>query len=1527
MKELSRTYPYVVRAIAADFFKLDNSPRGYTMWLSSFRASSCRNAVACFLLSFLVGIPFAALLSAQTLQDPVQPVNIILDSDMAVNSDDVGDHAMLWAMAARGEANILALIISSTNDYSAPCARAVARYYGHPNVPIGANKTNIPDSYAAYSSYYTQQVAAHFGDSTETRFSYPDAVTVYRQALAGVADHSVYIVSGGYYRPLVDLLQSGPDGISPLSGLQLITRKVVRLIIVAGSFPDSGTTDRGDMLIDPDSGSYVVANWPGQLIWMPDDQAWDVVTGPAANADPNTNPVSMAYHLQCSAGGTAPDGTYCANSTPAWTQLGLLYAMRGLATSFIVGGLNGSTVVWNSSTSEPGRIIWSQSPNRNQSYLLRNVPGADLVNVIDPLIQWIPDTGPITQPPVANSQSVTVSGASSPITLTATDPQGAQLTYQVVSGPAHGVLSGAATNLTYTVNAGYAGTDSFTFTASNPVYTSNVATVSITVTAVQAPTANSQNVTSNNGMAINITLTATDPNNNPLTYSIVTQLAHGTLTGTPPTVTYTPTPGYSGIDSFTFIANNGFVNSNIATVSITVTQTPALQEPVEPVNLIMDSDMSQSADDVGDHALLWALAARGEVNILALIISSTNDYSAPCAHAIASYYGHPNVLVGANKVTIPNTYGASNSSYTQQCTNQFGTSGDTRANYPDAVTAYRQALVNASDNSVYIVNGGYYRPMCDLLQSGPDAISQLTGLQLVTLKVRRAVLSAGRFPDSGSSPEGNLASDPDSANYVVANWPTEIVWLGYDEGWNVITGPASTTSPTTNPVALAYNLQCQNGTYCANNAPAWTQIALLYAIRGGFGTNFMAGGLDGSTVVWDSSTATPGRSIWSQTPNRQHSYLQRAILATDMAVILNPLVQWIPTTTWNLIGLVLTPNSVTGGNTSTGTVSVSSAAPSGGIQIALSSGNTAVAAVPATVTIPAGSTTAGFSVTTNTVSSNTNVTISAAYQGTTLTEQLAVQPVVMQDQTITFAPLPNRTYGDPAFTVSATASSGLAVTFTVGTTDNCSIAAVVVTITGAGTCTVTAHQSGNSSYNPAPAVPQMFTIAKAAATVQVSGLNAVYDGTAKSVTAATSPAGLGVSITYNGSTTAPVNAGSYAVVAAINDNNYQGSATGTLVISSAATAVALASSRNPSTYGQSVTFTATVTSAGGTPTGNVSFYDGATVVGTVALSNGVASLSTPSLSAATHAITASFGGSTKFQGSTSTAVSQTVNHATTRTALTSSPNPSVFAQTVTLTATVTATNSTPSGTVTFYDGSAALGSTQTNGSGVATLTVTTFSVGSHTLTTTYGGGSNWLGSTSATRTQTVNRASSTTTLTSSLNPSGAGQAVTFTARVATNGTVATGTIQFRDGSITLATLTLDFTGQATFTTSALSPGSHTMRAVYNGDTRFLSSTSSSLAQIINATTTTSLSSSVNPSTRGQTVTFTATVTASAGTPTGTVTFRNGSSSLGSVRLNLSGQASLSTAGLSRGTHTITSTYVGVTGYLSSTSAPLTQQVN
>ncbi len=184
-------------------------------------------------------------------------------------------------------------------------------------------------------------------------------------------------------------------------------------------------------------------------------------------------------------------------------------------------------------------------------------------------------------PPVAQNRSITMNeDGSRAITLQATDPNaGDTLTYSIVSGPAHGTLSGAPPAVTYTPALNYSGPDSFTFKANDGAADSNTATVSITVNPVNdRPVANGQSVTTDEDTNKAITLTATDVDSATLTYTIVNGPSHGTLTGSAQNRTYKPAANYHGPDSFTFRANDGTINSIAATVSITVN--PVNDRPV-----------------------------------------------------------------------------------------------------------------------------------------------------------------------------------------------------------------------------------------------------------------------------------------------------------------------------------------------------------------------------------------------------------------------------------------------------------------------------------------------------------------------------------------------------------------------------------------------------------------------------------------------------------------------------------------------------------------------------------------------------------------------------------------------------------------------------------------------------------------------------------------------------------------------------------------------------------------------------------
>ena len=148
---------------------------------------------------------------------------------------------------------------------------------------------------------------------------------------------------------------------------------------------------------------------------------------------------------------------------------------------------------------------------------------------------------------------------------------GDTLTVQSATDPANGTVVNNGGTVTYAPDANYNGTDTFTYTVSDGNGGTDTATVTITVTPVNdAPVANDQSVSTDEDTAVAITLTGSDVEGDPLDFSVVTGPSNGTLSGTAPSLTYTPDADYNGSDSFTFKANDGSLDSNIATVSITV---------------------------------------------------------------------------------------------------------------------------------------------------------------------------------------------------------------------------------------------------------------------------------------------------------------------------------------------------------------------------------------------------------------------------------------------------------------------------------------------------------------------------------------------------------------------------------------------------------------------------------------------------------------------------------------------------------------------------------------------------------------------------------------------------------------------------------------------------------------------------------------------------------------------------------------------------------------------------------------------
>jgi Glycosyl hydrolase family 9/Bacterial Ig-like domain (group 3) len=391
------------------------------------------------------------------------------------------------------------------------------------------------------------------------------------------------------------------------------------------------------------------------------------------------------------------------------------------------------------------------------------------------------------------------------------------------------------------------------------------------------------------------------------------------------------------------------------------------------------------------------------------------------------------------------------------------------------------------------------------------------------------------------------------------------------------------------------------------------------------------------------------------------------------------------------------------------------------------------------------------------------------------------------------------------------------------------------------------------------------------------------------------------------------------------------------------TTTAVQADVNPSQYGGSPTFTATVTpgdDSAGDPTGTVQFrVDGSDWGTPVTLAGGMAT-SDPviGLSVGDHTIIAIYDGEDVFAGSTSDDYSQTVARADTDTVVVSDVNPSAHGQAVTFTATVTSAGGTPTGSVQFKVNGSDWGTAKAlDGFGMADADpIDSLLTGSSTITATYSGDDNFQTSTSLDFIQGVDTAATTTELASDHNPSVFGQAVTFTATVtadAPGSGTPTGTVQFKaDGSNLGAPVALDGSGVAmSAPITALAAADHGITAVYSGGGDFSTSTSETLDQVVHkATTTVALKANHNPSVFGQKVKLTATVSVSApgaGSPTGSVQFKVGLVNLGAPVGLVGGKARLTVSSLVVGNDAIVAVYLGDGSFKQGTSPALLQVVH
>ena len=229
-----------------------------------------------------------------TFITPAVRVPLIIDTDIFSNADDVGALASAFALQLNGEAHVVATILNTrkgqpveTNSWQ--CAAAIAQFYGSSGTLLGSDTpnngtaTNAPHDFIGPCASEGTPVSAP-----------PPAVTVYRRALASQPDGSVVIDSGGYFENLSALLNSSPDTFSPLSGRDLVARKVRMLVAMAGHYP-SGIPET-NLAGNPAAAQNVAAHWPTKIVWSGYEVGILVHAGSTISAThPTTSPVRAAY--------------------------------------------------------------------------------------------------------------------------------------------------------------------------------------------------------------------------------------------------------------------------------------------------------------------------------------------------------------------------------------------------------------------------------------------------------------------------------------------------------------------------------------------------------------------------------------------------------------------------------------------------------------------------------------------------------------------------------------------------------------------------------------------------------------------------------------------------------------------------------------------------------------------------------------------------------------------------------------------------------------------------------------------------------------------------------------------------------------------------------------------------------------------------------------------------------------------------------------------------------------------------------
>jgi len=288
---------------------------------------------------------------------------IIFDTDFDSDIDDVGALYLLHTLADQGKAEILATILSTTHFWSPFALDAINTFWGRPDLPIGAPFIEGANK----GSVYAETIAKTFPNDVGEKKKIEEATLLYRRILSSQPDASVTMVTVGHLTNIAKLLDSEPDELSPMSGKELVSKKVKWWVAMLGEGMD------WNMRWDRDASYKAINECPVPVVLTVDGQA--VKTGKRTQTLPDSNPIKTVYTLW--------KNHYNEIDRSSWDQISTLFAVEGESAYF---KLERGTLLF---TMEDG-AIWEADENGEDYRLYNKISNEKLADVIENLMIQIP---------------------------------------------------------------------------------------------------------------------------------------------------------------------------------------------------------------------------------------------------------------------------------------------------------------------------------------------------------------------------------------------------------------------------------------------------------------------------------------------------------------------------------------------------------------------------------------------------------------------------------------------------------------------------------------------------------------------------------------------------------------------------------------------------------------------------------------------------------------------------------------------------------------------------------------------------------------------------------------------------------------------------------------------------------------------------------------------------------------------------------------------------------------------------------